>query len=596
MPNEQTPSPDQLRFSHYGSPLDSNNVSPSGPTSSVAPSPASAHPPDDHNSPRYFGTRSNSRSVAGIPQSKFSRTSPDTSPRSPANNSDRRSSLHEPRGYRYSSLSTIHSIRQPSDSGTTAHARADQERPRQETDSTLSPTAPSAVWDELEDLKSRIGKLELTGKLPPPSHEAVSSPPGQRPQTAATTMTAFSSSPKHGGKSSNPSAGSETSIAVSQVHPLLQTALARANSVLSREVYCALETAVTDALKLSTVLGSGVPPSGSASVANGYGPADRKARRKADNLCRGLTELCIALSDDQLKYKQPPSRDEYLQSPRNGIDGWSATPSPNYQRSGSHEPEGTPRRRSTTRAASHLDARRSSLVNAGDNNVQVPSQIDSNHTQSSEAAPNRLNRLSTSSRTRRLQLEDENEGTASPRVRSISRGAMTEINTPPSRLPAGQQRASLDYRPSHFNLRSQQHQSTPPDSQPQPQQQKSQPTRTLSLSQSGIPSRKSYMSPGNYSPATARSNIQAGSHRYGFTPSPKDGSPAEGSGLPRPSQLEKPSQTKIAAPSSKLATSYTPIQQNRVRTNVQRTRSLGTRQHPMSAVDGAVHSFDDRVG
>lgn len=71
------------------------------------------------------------------------------------------------------------------------------------TESTMSTTAPSTVWDELDDLKSRIRKLELTGKLPSSSAAAMSSMAGERPRTATTTVTTVSSSPKHKQKASS---------------------------------------------------------------------------------------------------------------------------------------------------------------------------------------------------------------------------------------------------------------------------------------------------------------------------------------------------------------------------------------------------------
>lgn len=586
---EQTPSPDQLRYSNYESPLHSNNASPSGPYPSAAPSSASAHPLDDPNRPRYPRVRSGSRSTVGLPQSRFSRTSPDTSPRSPTVNPERRPSFPESRGYRHSTLSTIRSSRQPSGSEAPERVRADQERPRQDgTESTLSTTAPSTVWDELEDLKTRIRKLELTGKLPPSSQEAMSSAAGERPRTAATTVTTFSSSPKHGHKASNPPAESETSTSISQVHPLLQSALAKANRVLSREVYNALEMAVTDALKLSSILGSGVPPSGSVSVVNGYGPPDRKARRKADSVCRSLTELCLTLSDRQLNDNSPASRDGNSNAQQNGTQGESATPSPAYQRSQSHEPDGIPRRASTTRISSRLDARRSSLINTGVKNGQNPAQTDPKHTPSptSEAPTSRFSRLSTSSRTRRLQLGDDNEGSASPHTRSVSR-AMTDINAPPSRVPA-QQRASHEYRPSYSSTKPQQNQS--PTSSSQPQQPQPPQPHTPNLAQSAIPFRRSYMAP-----ATSRSSIQAGSRRYGFTPSPAGSSPAENGSAAHSSQPEQPSQTRIVAPSSKLATSYTPIRQNSLRKNSLDSRRFGVRSRPMSTVDDTGHTLDDSL-
>ena len=418
-----------------------------------------------------------------------------------------------------------------------------------------------------------------------------------RPRTAATTATTLSTSPKHDRKASNPSAGSDVVTNVSQVHPLLQSALAKGKDMLSREVYNALEITVADALRLSSILGSGPPLSGSASVANGYSPSDRQARRKADSVCRSLTELCLALSEEQVAKQRPASHGRDSNShQQNGFEETSPAPAPSYQRSGSHEPEGTIRRRSTaSRVPSRLDARRSSLANTA---IPPPPLPDSKQSPSpsSEAPTRRLSRLSTSGRTRRLQTGDDNEESGPP-TRSISRAA-TDVSTATStpRIPP-RQRISHEYRTSNSTIGPQQNRSPTSPSQPQQQQQSSLP-RTPSISQSGIPFRRSYMTPATYTPATSRSSIQAGSRRYGFgsnfTPSPSDRSPAENTGVPRPSQPE-PSQTRIIAPSSKIATSYTPIPQNRVRTNSLGTRRFGLRQRPMSTVDDAVHTLDDSI-
>jgi hypothetical protein len=50
---------------------------------------------------------------------------------------------------------------------------SEAKRSAAESDSVDSQTAPSTVWDELDDLKSRIKKLELTGKIPPTSSAAL---------------------------------------------------------------------------------------------------------------------------------------------------------------------------------------------------------------------------------------------------------------------------------------------------------------------------------------------------------------------------------------------------------------------------------------
>ncbi|KAJ5693104.1 hypothetical protein N7462_002527 [Penicillium macrosclerotiorum] len=600
---EQTPSPDQ-RLSNVESPLLSQNGSPTIPSGSVTHSPtASAHPLDDPGRFRYSSLTTGSRSVIGAPRSRLSRTSPETSPRSPAVNSERRSSIHEPR-LRHSTLSTIRS-RQPSSSEATERIRGETEKARDGTESTLSTTAPSTVWDELDDLKSRIRKLELTGKLPPSSQEAISSMGSERPRTAATTMTGLSTSPRHHRKASNPSADAENA-GQNPVHPLLQSALAKAKSVLSSDVYTALEVTITDSLTLSTMLGVNTVPSSNVSVMNGgYSSPERHARRKADSVCRSLTELCLALTDEQLKRTRSASASHVsgTQSQRmNGTQGDALRPLSSYQRSASHEPEDVDRYPTTSsRMPSRLEARRASLIN--------PSSAVATETQppqSPSVAPSisRLHRISTSLRSRRIPTEEEAAEAATPPSRSLSR-AMTEIGTPsPAQSISPRQRFSVGHTPSRsissaqqpqdqnigISLRSSQYQEPPTTSQAQPAQPR---TPTTSYSQTGLPFRRSYMTPAVYSPATSRSNIQAGSRRYGLSPGFSNATPGSGAEESPRSQLET-SQTRISVPSGKTAASYTPIQQTRLRTNSLGARRFGLRRRSAAAPDETMN-LDDSI-
>ncbi|KAK5106574.1 hypothetical protein LTS08_000694 [Lithohypha guttulata] len=181
------------------------------------------------------------------------------------------------------------------------------------TESTASTTAPSTVWDELDDLKSRIRKLELTGKLPPSSAAAMVS--AERPRTATTAATTMSSSPKH---SKTPSQLQSTIEGVPpNVHPLLHEALGNAKAIVSHDVYQKLLATAQDALQLATMTSldnqsvrSGVPAM-----------SERQVRRRIESMCRSLTELAIALAIEpkvsQPSYR-PGSRDNHI-SPSIGL-------------------------------------------------------------------------------------------------------------------------------------------------------------------------------------------------------------------------------------------------------------------------------------
>ncbi|KAE8349847.1 hypothetical protein BDV28DRAFT_52601 [Aspergillus coremiiformis] len=588
--NEQTSSPDQFRLNTYENPLHSNNGSPSQPRTSLAYSySASAHPLEDHSRSLHSGYISSSKSAIGLPRSRLSQINPDDTPEKTS--TERRGSLPDPRSYRHSTLSTIRSSRHPSSSEAT-------ERPRQDgTESTLSTTAPSTVWDELEDLKSRIRKLELTGKLPPSSQEAISSASAERPRTATTTVTTVSSSPKRDRKTSTSSPDPDSILPTNPVHPLLQSALAKSKIVLSKEVYIALEATATDALTLSTTLGTNKAPSGSVSVVNGYCPSDRQSRRKADSVCRGLTELCLALSDEQLSRQQASSKveDTVTQHPI-GAGDHTLTPATPYRRSTTQEPEGLSRRKST-RAASRLEARRLSFANtssntSSDNSNEVnrsnDTMLDTKQAQSpgSSLPASRLSRLA-SLRARRLQADDESTEHRSPHGRSISRN-MTDVgNQDSAYLAPPRQRFPQGYAASQLSQAPEPQQDQSPRYSAESQQPHLPQPRTPPASQSGIPLRRILVTP-----ATSRSNIQAGSRRYGL---PSRSSTSGGANNDTPtSPRQDQSQTRIIVPSNKLGASFTPI--SRPRTNsFGTTRRFGIRQRPMAISDGAVNSFDDSM-
>ncbi|KAL2022312.1 hypothetical protein VTK56DRAFT_5710 [Thermocarpiscus australiensis] len=177
------------------------------------------------------------------------------------------------------------------------------------TESSASTAAPSTVWDELDDLKSRIYRLELTGKMQSTSGAAVSKTSDERPPTATTNATTVSASPKRGAGTGPAQADANSKASLSrETQPLLLSALSKTKGLVSSEVFSAIESAATDALALSSMIGPpGQPgPISSAASTIGYngGVTDRQLRRKADSICRSLTELCIALADETGQRKQ----------------------------------------------------------------------------------------------------------------------------------------------------------------------------------------------------------------------------------------------------------------------------------------------------
>lgn len=167
-------------------------------------------------------------------------------------------------------------------------------------ESSNSTAAPSTVWDELDELKSRIHRLELTGKMPKTSGAAISRTSDERPPTAGTGATTISGSPKR--------AQTEvisTTSSQKEAQPILRSALAKTRPFVGPDVYDAIEAATNDALSLSLLMGTVGQPgpisSGASTIGVGGSSTvtDRQLRKKADSICRSLTELCLALTEEK---------------------------------------------------------------------------------------------------------------------------------------------------------------------------------------------------------------------------------------------------------------------------------------------------------
>ena len=309
------------------------------------------------------------------------------------------------------------------------------------TESTVSTTAPSTVWDELDDLKSRIHRLELTGKLPATSGAAMSRASHERPPTATTTSnTTMSTSPKQrgSGHDTSPVEPDYRQSRTSELHPLLHSALTKSKSLLDPEIFNALEATANDALTLAAMMGTSGQPgpmSSSQSTINmpTAGASDRQVRRKADSMCRSLTELCLALSDGKME-QSPTSQQNGVRPMSSGrdsvlrpsIEPFAASPRQPIN------PDLT-RMKASPRALSRLEERRSSLLNTPllTSPRYAPSEAGTRE-QSSTAG----RRTSMLIRSRRGNTEEPEEETT--RFRAPSR-ATTEIgrlrNSPREPLP-----------------------------------------------------------------------------------------------------------------------------------------------------------------
>jgi hypothetical protein len=234
----------------------------------------------------------------------------------------------------------------------------------------------------------------------------------------------MSTSPKRGrGHSISPTEATGGETQPHEIHPLLHAALAKSKPLLSSEVYKALEATTSDALTIASMMGSSGQPgphSSSQSTVGGSAVSDRQVRRKADSLCRSLTELCLALSDGKMD-NGPPATSQGATRPSNH----------EVEVRNSVEQDSTPRQgvstdlvrvKSSPRALSRLEQRRSSLLATSSLPSPRYAPSDAGTPTQSSMAGRRTSLLLRSRRGGTEELEDEDE----TRFRAPSR-ATTEV-------------------------------------------------------------------------------------------------------------------------------------------------------------------------
>jgi hypothetical protein len=257
------------------------------------------------------------------------------------------------------------SVKQQGSDGDSPANSSEAKQSAAESDSVDSQTAPSTVWDELDDLKSRIKKLELTGKIPSTSNAAVTGggASSERPRTATTAPTTINSSPKQDRKPDQDAvAGAQkpptpTSVTLADIHPTLHVALAKAKALLSASLYRTLEATANDAVQLVAMTGSAGPQGttfSAASIINGVTVSDRHIRRKADMMCRNLTDLCLALCEGKHEAPSIVSSPVAIETPPR-----VSVPKSKYSRSSLAFEDPS---KVTSRPFSRLEARRSSIL------------------------------------------------------------------------------------------------------------------------------------------------------------------------------------------------------------------------------------------
>lgn len=358
--------------------------------------------------------------------------SPEKSPELPTFGR-RRPSFGYPHTASHSNHRGSHLAKPQESEGDSPANSSEAKRSGPESDSVDSQTAPSTVWDELDDLKSRIKKLELTGKIPSTSSAAVvgGGTSSERPRTATTAPTTISSSPKQQrkpegdarGGAQGPKSPVDGPLTIADIHPTLHAALAKAKALLSASLYRTLDATATDALQLVAMTGSAGPQGttySAASIINGATVSDRQIRRKADMMCRNLTDLCLALCEG--KHEAPS-----MVSAPIGIDTPPRITGPRSKYSRSSLAFGEDLSKIASRPMSRLDARRSSILGIQPSNDPQASGDDVSISEH-ETTPSQPHRVPETRRQSRLSNRLE-----APRFGRYEEASGDEDVRPPSR-------------------------------------------------------------------------------------------------------------------------------------------------------------------
>lgn len=160
--------------------------------------------------------------------------------------------------------------------------QANRRRPHNQDDTmSVISAAPSMVLEELEELRSRINRLEMIPQAAGKVKSEIHNEQRSRPVTQESLQSLRSSTSRDTGlriaNSQSPSHG----------HPLLREAIQNLRKTnIAMELLRPVDLAVSDAIALSS------------------GVLERNMRLRVDGLCRALTEVCLFLYDHDQSYSQ----------------------------------------------------------------------------------------------------------------------------------------------------------------------------------------------------------------------------------------------------------------------------------------------------
>lgn len=134
------------------------------------------------------------------------------------------------------------------------------------------------VWCELQELKSRIDNLEMATQGSPSRDQNAPKSSSMSSNTLTSSYSETNNSP-----SSRMTISTSSSIAQLSSYPLLEAALKQAKESITADIFAPLSSTVSETEAIVGLIQA----------------TDEFAKMKVDNLCRSLTELCLALSQER---------------------------------------------------------------------------------------------------------------------------------------------------------------------------------------------------------------------------------------------------------------------------------------------------------
>lgn len=178
-------------------------------------------------------------------------------------------------------------------------------------DSPPSNIAPSIVWDELDDLRSRLNKLEMAEQIASYADDTTPNHRGLASRATTTAPTTVSSGPRPSLPA--PSMSAKTIIKTldhEDVRAQLHDALTQAKALLEPRLFRLLETSASEALALGDLAESMSPKDAVASaysIINGDADNNRELLNRVISMHRSLTDLCLHLCDAKDGFALPDS-------------------------------------------------------------------------------------------------------------------------------------------------------------------------------------------------------------------------------------------------------------------------------------------------